>query len=98
LLHLLSTSLTRLNSLNIVRQARQQEAIKRQQQIEERKNQDAMEEYRLRFAAAKKEVTTLPSGKKIQEDVAAMAEATKEIADEIEFIEVSSILSPRSKC
>ena len=57
-----------------------------------------MEEYRLRFAAAKKEVTTLPSGKKIQEDVAAMAEATKEIADEIEFIEVSSILSPRSKC
>jgi hypothetical protein len=77
----------------ISRQARQQEAIKRQQQIEERKNADAMEEYRLRFAAAKKEVTTLPNGKKIEENVEAMAEAIKEIADEIEFIEVSNSIS-----
>ncbi|KAJ9097186.1 hypothetical protein QFC21_004855 [Naganishia friedmannii] len=67
--------------------ARQQEAIKRQQQIEERKNADAMEEYRLRFAAAKKEVNTLPSGKKIAEDVEKMRKDTDEIADEIEFIE-----------
>ncbi|KAJ9119766.1 hypothetical protein QFC22_003476 [Naganishia vaughanmartiniae] len=78
---------------DVVRQTRQQEAIKRQQQIEERKNADAMEEYRLRYAAAKKEVDILPSGKKIGEDVEAMADAIDEIAKEIEFIEVSSVIS-----
>ncbi|KAJ9102649.1 hypothetical protein QFC19_004758 [Naganishia cerealis] len=67
--------------------ALQAEAIKRQQQIEERKNADAMEELRLRFAAAKKDIDTLPSGIEIEDKVTGMKGYMEEISREIDFTE-----------
>ncbi|KAJ9096643.1 hypothetical protein QFC20_006359 [Naganishia adeliensis] len=66
---------------------RQAEAQKRQIAMEERKHADAMEEYRLRFAAQKKDVEVLPVGSVIEEKVKSMAEEVELLCKEIEFNE-----------
>jgi hypothetical protein len=62
--------------------------MKRQQAIEERKHADAMEEYRLRYAAQRIEIDDLPDGKKIEEKVKGMSEEMELLCDEIDFNEV----------
>ncbi|KAI5448968.1 hypothetical protein NCC49_005731 [Naganishia albida] len=66
---------------------RQAEAQKRQIALEERKHADAMEEYRLRFAAQKKDVEVLPVGSVIEEKVKSMTEEVELLCKEIEFNE-----------
>lgn len=59
--------------------------------MEERKHADAMEEYRLRFAAQKKDIEVLPVGSVVEEKVKAMAEEVDLLCKEIEFNEVCQI-------
>lgn len=67
---------------------------KRQQAIEERKHADAVEEYRLRFAAQKKEIEVLPVGQVIEDKIKSMSEEIEQLCKEIEFNEVSG----RERC
>lgn len=57
--------------------------------MEERKHADAMEEYRLRFAAQRIEVDALPNGKKIEEKITGMSHEMELLCEEIDFNEVS---------